>query len=259
MSMQTEPAEHSRTAPERHRPRAGRHRRRPRAPPGSPPPEPYPRSTLALWGERPDGPGRPALRHARSTSSACSALFGRRMLDRLWADGPGSGPGRGAPRPDPAVRRARHRPAAALALEWEEWSAALPGTCGHLAGTAGAWSGVAPGDRSRRGSGSPVGSAGPGHGVRAGRCREVPPLLCHGTGDAVTVPPLPRERGPAASGPFPLAGRPRHPAALAPRPRGPAVGLPCGRPARRRRRRYGYSIFPPCRSGAKVYDVSRRR
>ncbi|MGP3984678.1 hypothetical protein [Streptomyces sp. KR80] len=73
------------------------------------------------------------------------AMFGRRMLDRLWADGPGSGPvavHRGRVLIFAAPGTAQRLPAL---LTWEEWGDA------------------------------------------------VPPLLCHGTGDAVTVPPVPAE------------------------------------------------------------------
>ncbi len=71
------------------------------------------------------------------------AIFGRRMLDRLWDDGPGSGP----------VAEFRGR----MLLF------AAPGTAQRLPSLL-AVGGV------RRVTG------------------DVPPLLCHGTGDAVTVP-----------------------------------------------------------------------
>ncbi len=90
----------------------------------------YPHSTLARW-------------EARSTAPAvlpCGTAFdvvnvplvlGRRMLDLLWAEGPGSGP--------VAVHRGRmllftstgtaHRLPALLA--WEEWGASVPAPLCH--------------------------------------------------------------------------------------------------------------------------------
>lgn len=101
----------------------------------------FPRSVEALWSAR---PGAPSVLPCGTAFDVVNvpALFGRRVLEQLWAQGPGSGP--------VAVHRdrlllfavpgaARRLPAL---LRWEEWSAAIP------------------------------------------------PLLCHGTGDAVTVPPL---------------------------------------------------------------------
>ncbi|WP_431044316.1 bifunctional DNA primase/polymerase [Streptomyces sp. P1-3] len=102
---------------------------------------PFPRSVRALWAERP----------ATSIVLPCGvtfdlisapALFGRRMVNRLWADGPGTGPvgtqrGRVLMFAQPGT--AQRLPAL---LRWEEW-----------------------------GTGAP-------------------PLLCHGPGDAVTIPPL---------------------------------------------------------------------
>ncbi|GAA3061817.1 hypothetical protein GCM10020000_51340 [Streptomyces olivoverticillatus] len=60
----------------------------------------------------------------------------------------------------------------------------------------------------------------------AGRGEDLPPLLCHGVGDAVTVPALcpPGESEPSPP-PHPLAGRPGGPPPLAPRPGRAAVGL----------------------------------
>ncbi|GFH63633.1 MULTISPECIES: hypothetical protein [Streptomyces] len=171
-------------------------------------------------------------------------VFGHRMLDRLWEEGPGSGPA--------AVQRGR------LLLF------AAPGTAQRLPALL-RW--------------EECGSA-------------VPPLLCHGVGDAVTVPgpdtvedagaPVPalraadlhprdgeRERE-HTSGPGGAREAP-------PEPRGAGAGdrwlvapgarypwLPgadvlrwaCVRAARSTR---PVSIFPPVRPGAKVYDVSRRR
>ncbi|MCF1647307.1 bifunctional DNA primase/polymerase, partial [Streptomyces indiaensis] len=113
----------------------------------------YPRSTLALWQERPDAPVVLPCGSVFDVVSA-PALFGRRMLDRLWDDCPGSGPVaefRGRMLLFAAPGTAQRLPAL---LEWEEW------------GTR---------DRDDR------------------RTDPVPPLLCHGTGDAVTVP-APSER-----------------------------------------------------------------
>ncbi|MEC3994364.1 bifunctional DNA primase/polymerase [Actinacidiphila sp. DG2A-62] len=110
----------------------------------------FPRSVEALWSARPSTPSVLPCGTAFDVVNV-PALFGRRVLEQLWAQGPGSGP--------VAVHRdrlllfavpgaARRLPAL---LRWEEWSAA------------------------------------------------VPPLLCHGAGDAVTVPPL--------YGPLPGEGR----------------------------------------------------
>ncbi|MFE0753751.1 bifunctional DNA primase/polymerase, partial [Inquilinus sp. NPDC058860] len=51
----------------------------------------YPRSTLALWEER---PAAPVVLPCGSAFDVVSvpAVFGRRMLDRMWDEGPGSGP-----------------------------------------------------------------------------------------------------------------------------------------------------------------------
>ncbi|WP_244207227.1 bifunctional DNA primase/polymerase, partial [Streptomyces swartbergensis] len=124
----------------------------------------YPRSTLALWEER---PGAPVVLPCGSVFDVVSApaMFGRRMLDRLWDDGPGSGPVaefRGRMLLFAAPGTAQRLPAL---LEWEEWGA-------------------------------------------GGRTRPVPPLLCHGTGDAVTVPAatVSHTEVPAAAGRAPSPG-----------------------------------------------------
>jgi hypothetical protein len=112
----------------------------------------FPRSVEALRSAWPTAPSVLPCGTAFDVVNA-PALFGRRLLERLWGSGPGSGP--------VAVHRGRVllfvAPGAARRLlsllAWEEWSAA------------------------------------------------VPPLLCHGAGDAVTVPPLygsGRGRGTAA-------------------------------------------------------------
>jgi len=101
----------------------------------------FPRSVEALWSARPTAPSVLPCGTAFDVVNV-PALFGRRLLEQLWAAGPGSGP--------VAVHRGRVlllvAPGTAQRLPsllaWEEWA-----------------------DR-------------------------VPPLLCHGAGDAVTVPPL---------------------------------------------------------------------
>ena len=116
----------------------------------------YPRSTLSLWEERPAAPLVLPCGTAFDVVNV-PAVFGRRMLDRLWDDGPGSGPVaayRGRILLFAARGTAQRLPSL---LKWEEW--------GTPAGT-------------------PADEAG------AGRCRSIPPLLCHGRGDAVTVPAL---------------------------------------------------------------------
>lgn len=168
-----------------------------------------PHSMLALWETRPTAP---AVLPCGSVFDAVNvpAVFGRRMLDRLWTEGPGSGPvamhlGRMMLFAAPGT--AQRLPSL---LGWEEW-----------------------GD-------------------------SVPPLICHGIGDAVTVPALTPGRTP--SGPrwlvAPDTRRPWLP--------GPEVLLwACVRAARAARASSSpsgrISIFPPADQDAKVYDVSRRR
>ncbi|MDF3149829.1 hypothetical protein PBV88_53960, partial [Streptomyces sp. T21Q-yed] len=53
--------------------------------------EPYPRSTRALWDEQPEAPVVLACGSVFDIVSA-PAIFGRRMVDQLWDEGPGSGP-----------------------------------------------------------------------------------------------------------------------------------------------------------------------
>ncbi|MEV5505257.1 bifunctional DNA primase/polymerase [Streptomyces orinoci] len=106
---------------------------------------PFPRSVLALWADNPHAPMVLPCGRAFDVI-AMPALFGRRVLDRLWSAGPGSGPvaaQQGRLLLFTAPGTAQRLPAL---LRWEEW-----------------------GGRERP---------------------EVPPLLCHGPGDAVTVPPL---------------------------------------------------------------------
>lgn len=102
---------------------------------------PRPDEMHTLWATRPAAPSALPCGTAFDVINA-PALFGRRMVDRLWSDGPGSGPvaaHRGRILLFAAPGTAQRLPAL---LVWEEWAAA------------------------------------------------VPPLLCHGSGDAVTVPPL---------------------------------------------------------------------
>ncbi|MFJ4278897.1 bifunctional DNA primase/polymerase [Streptomyces massasporeus] len=177
----------------------------------------YPRSTLALWEERPDAPVVLPCGSVFDVVSA-PAMFGRRMLDRLWDDGPGSGPVaqfRGRMLLFAAPGTAQRLPAL---LEWEEW-----------------------GGRDSR---------------EATRTDAVPPLLCHGTGDAVTVP-APSEGTPPAT---PAGSASRW--LVAPDTRqpwlpGPEVLLWAA--VRAARSAVRISIFPPADQDAKVYDVSRRR
>ncbi|MEV5959202.1 bifunctional DNA primase/polymerase [Streptomyces sp. NPDC051987] len=172
----------------------------------------YPRSTLAFWRERPDAPVVLPCGTAFDVVNT-PALFGRRMLDRLWDEGPGSGP--------VAVFRGRMllfaTPGTAARLpsllDWEEWG---------------------------------------------GRGQAVPPLLCHGTGDAVTVPapyaePAPAEPAPAAAGARWLVA----PDTRQPWLPGPEILLWAA--VRAARSTVRISIFPPADQDAKVYDVSRRR
>lgn len=168
--------------------------------------ETFPRSALAQWRSRPSAPAVLPCGTVFDVVNVPST-FGRRMLDRLWGEGPGSGP--------VAMHRGRMllfaTPGTAQRLpsllHWEEWGDA------------------------------------------------VPPLLCHGAGDAVTVPAL----TPAES-----AGAPRW--LVAPDTRypwlpGPEVLLwACVRAVRTHERPVvRVSIFPPADQDANVYDVSRRR
>ncbi|WP_030895788.1 MULTISPECIES: bifunctional DNA primase/polymerase [unclassified Streptomyces] len=192
----------------------------------------YPRSTLALWEERPDAPIVLPCGSVFDVVSA-PAMFGRRMLDRLWDDGPGSGPVaefRGRMLLFAAPGTAQRLP---VLLEWEEW------------GTRG------------RDTGAP------------GRTLAVPPLLCHGTGDAVTVPSPAESTSPARSSTSPSVRSSARPSVrsgsrwlVAPDTRqpwlpGPEVLLWAA--VRAARSAVRISIFPPADQDAKVYDVSRRR
>ncbi|WP_069172914.1 hypothetical protein [Streptomyces griseus] len=178
---------------------------------------PCPRSTLSRWRAHPASPG---VLPCGSTFDVVSvpALFGRRMLEQLWAEGPGSGPvatHRGRMLLFASPGTAQRLPSL---LAWEEWGT---GSAAHA--------------RAHRGS--------------------LPPLLCHGTGDAVTVPPP--AGGANGAGPrWLVAPDTRHPWLP-----GPDVLLwACVRVSRSAApSTTGNSIFPPADPGANVYDVSRRR
>ncbi|MFF3458051.1 bifunctional DNA primase/polymerase [Streptomyces sp. NPDC002730] len=166
----------------------------------------YPRSMLALWETRPTAP---AVLPCGAVFDVVNVptIFGRRMLDRLWEEGPGSGPvamHRGRMMLFAAPGTAQRLPSL---LDWEEW-----------------------GD-------------------------SVPPMLCHGSGDAVTVPPLAQSQD-AADPRWLVAPDARHPWLP-----GPEVLLwSCVRAVRAASSpSVRISIFPPADQDAKVYDVSRRR
>ncbi|MCX4667043.1 bifunctional DNA primase/polymerase [Streptomyces sp. NBC_01381] len=174
--------------------------------------ETYPHSMLTHWRARPTAP---AVLPCGTVFDVVSvpAVFGRRMLDRLWDEGPGSGPvaeHRGRTLLFAAPGTAHRLPSL---LEWEEWG------------------------------------------------RAVPSALCHGTGDAVTVPPIT-----AGQRETPTPGRLDSRWLVAPDTRhpwlpGPEVMLwACVRAARATAgSAVRISIFPGGDQGAKVYDVSRRR
>ncbi|URM92752.1 hypothetical protein LUW75_16300 [Streptomyces sp. MRC013] len=166
---------------------------------------PHPASVLAPWEVR---PGVPAVLPCGTVFDVVNvpAVFGRRILDRLWDEGPGSGPvaahlGRVLLFTAPGT--SRRLPAL---LAWEEWGDA------------------------------------------------VPPMLCHGVGDAVTVPP-PAPGG--GEGPRWLVA----PDTRSPWLPGPEVVLwACVRVARATSAGdVRISISPRAERGASVYDVSRRR
>lgn len=176
----------------------------------------YPRSTLAYWAER---PASPVVLPCGTVFDVVNvpAIFGRRMLDRLWDEGPGSGPAaehRGRMLLFAAPGTARRLP---VLLDWEEWG---------------------------------------------GRTHGIPPLLCHGSGDAVTVPAVHPSTPPAAT----AGARPGSRWLVAPDTRhpwlpGPEVVLWAAVRAARAAASAAVriSIFPPADQDAKVYDVSRRR
>ncbi|MDK1473723.1 hypothetical protein QNO07_09850 [Streptomyces sp. 549] len=173
----------------------------------------FPRSVHALWAAR---PGAPSVLPCGTAFDAVSTpvLFGRRMLDRLWSAGPGSGP--------VALHHGRI------------WVFAAPGTADRLPALLG-WEEWGP---SHRGA------------------ETIPPLLCHGLGDAVTVPAVRLTAEPPRASRWLVAPDVRHPwlpdaetllwACL----RAVRAGRSHGRPL---------SVFASGEPGAKVYDVSRRR
>ncbi|MFI8965490.1 hypothetical protein ACIGO8_25650 [Streptomyces sp. NPDC053493] len=166
-----------------------------------------PGAALARWRER---PGSAAVLPCGTVFDVVNVepIFGRRMLDRLWAEGPGCGP--------VAVHRGRMLLFAAPGtaqrlpslLDWEEWGEAVPRP------------------------------------------------LCHGTGDAVTVPPLAPREGDTSAPRWVVAPDTRSPWLP-----GPEVLLwACVRAARAvSAADVRVSIFPSADPDANVYDVSRRR
>ncbi|MET9951430.1 hypothetical protein ABZ135_07750 [Streptomyces sp. NPDC006339] len=164
-----------------------------------------PGAALTRWEERPASPAVLPCGRVFDVVNV-EPTFGRRMLDRLWAEGPGSGPA--------AVHRGRMLLFAAPGtaqrlpslLDWEEWGNAVPRP------------------------------------------------LCHGIGDAVTVPPLTPSD---ASGPRWLVA----PDTRSPWLPGPEVLLwACVRAARMvSGAEVRVSIFASEDPDANVYDVSRRR
>lgn len=190
--------------------------------------DPYPCSTLALWRERPDAP---LVLPCGTVFDVVNvpAVFGRGLLDRMWEEGPGSGP--------VAVHRGRTLLFTA------------PGTARLLPRLLAA-------ARAEEAGGWCDGGA-------------VPPLLCHGRGDAVTVPALRPAPGPGRPASrwlvAPDTRRPWLPGAEAVRwaavraaraaaSTGASTRASAGASAAAR-----ISIFPRPDQGAKVYDVGRRR
>lgn len=192
----------------------------------------FPRSVHALWAVRPGAPSTLPCGTAFDVVSA-GPLFGRRMLDRLWTAGPGTGPvalhgGRMLLFAEPGT--AQRLPAL---LRWHEWQG------GGNRGDA---------DRDRS-------------------AETIPPLLCYGLGDAVTVPP------PVPGGNCPPTTR----WLVAPDVRRPwlpdteTLLWACVRAVRAGRGGGGQagatgsaggpgpSISGPSEQGAKVYRVTRRR
>ncbi|MER5299825.1 bifunctional DNA primase/polymerase [Streptomyces lasiicapitis] len=171
--------------------------------------ETYPQGLLTGWRARPTAP---AVLSCGTVFDVVSvpAVFGRQMVDRLWHDGPGSGPvatHRGRMLLFASPGTARRLPSL---LAWEEWGSAVPS------------------------------------------------LLCHGAGDAVTVPPLSAGPGPddRLGSRWLVAPDSRHPWL----PGADVVLWACVRAAREAGgSAVRISIFPRGDQGAKVYDVSRRR
>ncbi|MFG2295392.1 bifunctional DNA primase/polymerase [Streptomyces sp. NPDC048603] len=167
----------------------------------------YPQSTLSLWRQRPSAPAVLPCGTAFDIVNV-PAVFGRRLLDLLWGEGPGSGPvavHRGRMLLFAAPGTAQRLPAL---LDWEEW-----------------------GD-------------------------SVPAPICHGRGDAVTVPALVPPTGPSR---WLVAPDTRSPWLPGPE----ALLWACVRAARATSTASAadlrVSIFPSADRDANVYDVSRRR
>jgi hypothetical protein len=164
--------------------------------------ETSPRAALDGWEAH---PGAPVVLPCGPAFDVVNvpAIFGRRMLDRLWSEGPGSGPvaaHRGRMLLFSAPGTAQRLPSL---LRWEEWGPA------------------------------------------------VPPLLCHGPGDAVTVPAPLHPAPPHARSRWLVAPDTRRPWLP-----GPEVLLwACVRAARATVR---ISISRGRDLDANVYDVSRR-
>ncbi|HEX5565729.1 MAG TPA: bifunctional DNA primase/polymerase [Streptomyces sp.] len=189
----------------------------------------FPRSVHALWAVR---PGVPSVLPCGTAFDVVSvpALFGRRVLDRLRAAGPGTGPaalhgGRMLLFAVPGT--AQRLPAL---LRWREWS----------------------------GSPSAAGSV-PGPGAET-----IPPLLCYGLGDAVAVPsPVPAGDARPSSTRWLVAPDVRRPWL----PGAEALLWACVRAVRAGSGRCGSgpgnrpdpSISAPSDQGASVYHVSGRR
>ncbi|MGW8379942.1 hypothetical protein [Streptomyces sp. ODS28] len=202
----------------------------------------FPRSVHALWHLRPSAPSVLPCGTAFDVIST-APLFGRHLLDRLWSAGPGSGP--------VAVHRDRTLLFAApgtadrlpALLDWEEWHDPAPDGSGGVDG-----------------SGSGARESGRAGADGYGTGPALPQLLCHGRGDAVTIPALhPADPAPATSR-WVVAPDVRHPWLP-----GPDVLLwACIRTQRavragRAGQERGQSIFTTAESDAKVYDVSGRR
>ncbi|WP_063776903.1 hypothetical protein [Streptomyces viridochromogenes] len=166
--------------------------------------EPYPRSAQAFRDERPTAPAVLSCGSVFDVVSA-PAVFGRRMVDQLWEEGPGSGP--------VAMFRGR------MLLF------ATPGTAQRLPSLL-RWE-------------------------EFGRAGDVPALLCHGPGDAVTVP--------GRSGTDALSGGRWLVAPDTRNPWLPGAEVLLWAAVRAARAAVRISIFPHPDQDAKVYDVSRRR
>ncbi|WP_436990510.1 hypothetical protein [Streptomyces sp. enrichment culture] len=197
----------------------------------------FPRSVHALWAVRPGAPSTLPCGTAFDVVSV-GTLFGRRMLDRLWTSGPGTGPvalhaGRMLLFAEPGT--AQRLPAL---LRWREW----------------------------RGSSAPAGAGGAGTDGRTdgadgtdGAAETIPPLLCYGLGDAVTIPPpVPGEGCPPTTR-WLVAPDVRKPWL----PGAEALLWACVRAVREGGRGLAggrdQPISAPSDQGAKVYHVNRRR